>query len=185
MRSFTKSPTRRHFELHLPGGPVQSATLVGVGIRLQLGSCLCHNLVGAGSECTAAAQDEGHRRRRRVSSDWRRSFAESPPSGNSSSVTEPGAADACSARGRFCELFDLSRWCSVVRRPGLLGGWASANIFLGPARLSRVTRSRRVQRLNWNGATDAIDVRGRLGLSPDLTLIGLLWRSQGMSRAIW
>ena len=128
VRSFTKSPTRRHFELHLPGGPVQSATLVGVGIRLQLGSCLCHNLVGAGSECTAAAQDEGHRRRRRGSSDWRRSFAESPPSGNSSSVTEPGAADACSARGRFCELFDLSRWCSVVRRPGLLGGWASANI---------------------------------------------------------
>ena len=86
---------------------------------------------------------------------------------------------------QICELFDLSRWCSDVRRPGLLGGWASANILLGPARLSRVTRSRRVQRLNWNGATDAIDVRGRLGLRPDLSLIGLLWRSQGMSRAIW
>jgi hypothetical protein len=48
--------------------------------------------------------------------------------------------------------------------------------FLGPARLSRITRSRRVQRLNWNGATDAIDVRGRLGLSPDLSVIGLVSR---------
>ena len=65
------------------------------------------------------------------------SFTESPPSENSWSRIERGAVDARSARGRFYELFDLSRWCSVVRRPGPLGGWASANIVFRPTRVSR------------------------------------------------
>jgi len=61
------------------------------------------------------------------------------------------------APGRFCELFDLSRWCSVVRRPGPLGGWASANYVFRPTWVSRHTRSRRVERANSNGANRAIE----------------------------
>ena len=61
------------------------------------------------------------------------------------------------ARGRFCELFDLSRWCSVLRRPGPLGGWASANIVFRTTRISVSYRSRRVERPSPDDAEDAID----------------------------
>ena len=86
------------------------------------------------------------------------SFTESPPSENSWSGIERGAVDAWSAPGRFCELFDLPRWCSVVRRPGPLGGWASANYVFRPTWVSRHTRSRRVDRANSNGANHAIEL---------------------------
>ena len=59
MQSFTESPTCWHFTTSLVARTGHAAALVGVGIPVQLGSCLGNDLVGSGAACPAVAQMRG------------------------------------------------------------------------------------------------------------------------------
>ncbi len=99
LQSFTESPTCWHFTTSSAVRAGHSAALAGVGIRVQLGSCLGNDLVGGG-ECTAVAQVKVMSAV--AATGVAGGFSQNqPPSGNSSSGIERGAADACSAEGRF------------------------------------------------------------------------------------